>query len=70
MRTENKSITPSEKACLLVSRRRSCVVEIVSKTHDRTGQPVVERGQELNALIRTLCGRTEGVNPRRMSGGD
>ena len=26
-RTENKSITPSEKACLLVSRRRQCPIE-------------------------------------------
>ena len=63
--TEHKSITPSEKACLLVSRRR--------QMSDGTGQPVVETGQELNselAQIRTLFGPTEGANTRRLSGGD
>ena len=51
--TENKSITPSEKACLLVSRRRQCPSktgqpfdETVPKSNDRTVQPVVETGQE------------------------
>ena len=67
MHTENKSVTPSEKACLLVSRRRPCpiersnpVVETVAKRHDRTGQLVVETGQEQNfehAQIRTLLDR-------------
>ena len=50
-----------------------------SSVSDRSGQPVVERGQELNtehAQIRTLLDRqrsfgpTEGANPRRLSGGD
>ena len=52
MHTEKMSITPSEKACLLVSRRRPC-----PKERER---PVVERGQELNtehAQIRTLLDR-------------
>ena len=52
MHTENKSITPSEKACLLVSHRRPC--------HDRTNQPVVETNQKQNpelAQIRTLLDR-------------
>ena len=52
--TENKFITPSEKACLLVSRR-PCPIDRgnpLSKewkkvTTDR-GNPFVERGQELN----------------------
>ena len=46
MHTENKSNTPSEKSSSSVS--------------DRSGQPVVERGQELNtehAQIRTLVDR-------------
>ena len=58
MHTENKSITPSEKACLLVSRRRPCPID--RGNHDRSGQHVVERGQELNtehAQIRTLLDR-------------
>ena len=36
------------------------VVETVAKSHDRTGQPVVKTGQELNpehAKIRTLLDR-------------
>ena len=48
MHTENKSVTPSDKACLLVSRRRprsgQPVVEIGAKSHERSGRPVVERG--------------------------
>ena len=40
MHTENMSITLSENACLLVSRHRLCPID--------QGQPVVERGQELN----------------------
>ena len=39
---------------------REPVVEIVAKSHDRSGQPFVERGQELNtehAQIRTLLDR-------------
>ena len=65
--TENKSITPSEKACRLVCRRRQCPIEQGNplskqwqKAQKRTGQPVVERGQELNtenAQIRTLLDR-------------
>ena len=38
-----------------------------SSVSDRSGQPVVERGQDLNtghAQIRTLFGLTEGANPR------
>ena len=56
MHTENMSITPSEKASLLVSRRRQCPMSM----SERTGQPVVETGQEINlehAQIRTLLGR-------------
>ena len=75
MHTENKSITPSEKACLSVGQSSSSVsdrsgqpvVEIVAKSHDRSGQPVVERGQELNtehAQIRTHLDRQKGANPR------
>ena len=48
--TENKSITPSEKACLLVSRRLQCPIE--------RGNPLLKR--ELNtehAQIRTLLDR-------------
>ena len=65
--TENKSITPSEKACLSVSRRRPCSSERSNpllkhwqKSHDRTGQPIVKTGQEQNtehAHIRTLLDR-------------
>ena len=72
MHIENMSITPSEKACLLVNRRRPCPKERVDPLFERTGRPVVERGQELNtehAQIRTLCHR-QRANPRRMSGGD
>ena len=65
MHTENKSITPSEKACLSSSwsvsdRSGQPVVERVAKSLDRSGHPVVERGQELNtehAQIRTLSDR-------------
>ena len=67
MHTGNKCVTPREKACLLVSRRRRpCPIDRgnplwkVAKSHDRKGQPVVERGQELNtehAQIRTLLDR-------------
>ena len=38
-----------------------------SSMSERTGRPVVERGQELNtehAQIRTLLDRQEGANPR------
>ena len=45
--TENMSITPSEKACLLVSRRRPCPKDWGQPVVERTGRPVVERGQEL-----------------------
>ena len=44
-----------------------------SSMSDRTGQPVVETGQEQNpelAQIRTLLDRQRGANPRRLSGGD
>ena len=47
------------------------VVEIVAKSHERTGQPVVQRSQELNtehAQIRTLLDRQRGANSRRVSG--
>ena len=47
-------------------------MEIVAQSHDRSGQPVEERGQELiteHAQIRTF-GPTEGANPRQLSGGD
>ena len=66
MHTENMSITPSEKACLLVSRCRQCPIErgdpLLKERGDPLlkGRPVVERGQELNtehAQIRTLLGR-------------
>ena len=43
-----------------------------SSMSDRTGQPVVETGQELNlehAQIRTLLNR-QRANPRRLSGGN
>ena len=57
--TENKSVTPSEKACLLVSRRR--VSERTERpVVERTGRLVMERGQEPNtehAQIRTLLDR-------------
>ena len=64
MNTENKSITPSEKAC---PPGQSTSVS------DRSGQPVVERGQELNtehAHIRTLLDRqTEQILvPDRLGG--
>ena len=53
MHTENKSITPSEKACLLVSRRRrQCPID--------RGNPLWKQWQELNnehAQIRTLLDR-------------
>ena len=58
MHTENMSITPSEIACLLGSRRRPCP--------ERTKRPVVERGQELNterAQIRTLMDRQSKFSP-------
>ena len=54
------SITPSEKACLLVSRRRLCPKGTGRPVVERTGRLVVERGQELNtehAQIRTLLDR-------------
>ena len=52
MHTENMSVTPSEKACL--------VGQSSSSVSERTERPVVERGQELNtehAQIRTLLDR-------------
>ena len=52
MHTENKCITPSEKAW--------SVGQSSSSVSDRSGQPVVERGQELNTeseQIRTLLDR-------------
>ena len=52
LHTENKSITPSEKACLLVSRRRPCPID--------RGNPLWKEGQEVNteqAYNRTLLDR-------------
>ena len=52
MHTENESITPSEKACLLVSRRRPCPTV--------RGNPLSKEGRVLNvehAQIRTLLDR-------------
>ena len=67
MQTDNTSITPSEKACLLVSRRRPCPIErgnpLLKQWQKATielRKPVVETGQELNpehAQIRTLLDR-------------
>ena len=54
------SITPSEKACLSVSRRRPCPSERRDPVVETTGRPVVASGQELNvenAQIRTLLDR-------------
>ena len=54
------SITPSEKACLLVSPSSSVSERTGRPVVERTGRPVVERGQELNtehAQIRTLLDR-------------
>ena len=64
--TENMSITPSEKACLLVSRRRHVSERTGRPVVERTGRYVVERGQKLNtehAQIRTLSDR-QRANPR------
>ena len=64
--SENKSVTPSEKACLFVCRRppspkdRGNPLWKVAKSHDRSEQSVVESGQELNtehAQFRTLLDR-------------
>ena len=52
MYTENKSVTPSEKACLLVSHRRPCPIE--------RGNPLlkqVKRQNSEHAQIRTLLDR-------------
>ena len=54
------SITPSEKACLSVSRRRQCPMERGRPVGDRTGRLVGPSGQERNAAnaqIRTLLDR-------------
>ena len=54
------SITPSEEACLSVSRRRLCPSEQERYVGERTGRPVRPIGQELNvgnAQIRTLLDR-------------
>ena len=64
----------SQREGLSVGQLSSSVSERTgAKSHDRTGQPVVETGQEQNlehAQIRTLFGPTKGANPRRLSGGD
>ena len=55
--TEYRSITPSEKACLSVSRRRLCPDRTGRSVGERTGRPVGPSGQELNVgntQIRTL----------------
>ena len=57
--TENISITPSEKACLLVSRRRPCPKERGDPSLKEQGD-LLWKGQELNtehAQIRTLLDR-------------
>ena len=54
------SVTPSEKVCLLVSRRRPCPQGTERPVVERTGRLVVERGQGLNtehAEIRTFLDR-------------
>ena len=58
--TEYMSITPSENACLSVSRRRPCPDERRDPLRERTGRLVVASGQERNvehAQIRTLLDR-------------
>ena len=58
--TEYMSITPSEKACLSVSRRRLCPERTGRSVGERTGRLVESIGQELNvanAQIRTLLDR-------------
>ena len=50
--TENKSITPSEKACLLVSRRRQCPIERCNPLLKQVKKQNLEHAQ-----IRTLLDR-------------
>ena len=45
--TENKSITPSEKACLLVSRRRQCPIERSNPLLKQWQKAMLERGNPL-----------------------
>ena len=50
----------SQSSSSMSDRTGQPVVEIVAKSHDRSRQPVVERGQELNtehAQVRTLLDR-------------
>ena len=60
------SITPSEKACLSVSRRRPCPTERTGRpVGERTGRPASPSGQErnvANAQIRTLLDRQKEQN--------
>ena len=54
------SITPSERACLSVSRRRSKSERIGRSVGERTRRPVESSGQKLNvanAQIKTLLDR-------------
>ena len=43
--TENKSISPSEKACLLVSRRRQCPIERGKPLLKQWQKAMIERGK-------------------------
>ena len=61
MHTENKSITPSEKACLLVSRRRPCPID--------RGNPLSKEWQKARQIGATRCekrSRTDGDQETRI----
>ena len=58
--SQRESLSVGQSSSSVSDRSGQPVVEIVAKSHDRTLQPVVERGQELNtehAQIRTLLDR-------------
>ena len=71
--SQREGLSVGQSSSSMSGRTRQHVVETMTKSHDRTGQPVVETGQEQNlehAQIRDSFGPTEGGNPRRLSGRD
>ena len=79
--TENKSITPSEKVCLLTSRRRrQCLIERDNPLLKQWQKVTIELGanrcwnrsrtKPWTRTVQDSFESTEGANPRRLSDGD
>ena len=67
--TQREGLSSGQSSSSSMSdRTRQPVVETMARSHDRTGQHVVQTGQEQNlehAQIWTLLDRQKGANPRR-----